>query len=109
MFRDTTELSLDVKIGIIKDNDDGLSQRKLAAKYNCTRTRIQTVLKRKQKILNESVAPDLTSPIAKKIKYMVQNIEKLKYLCMYLHAYKPSTCMEKIDEAFYALIRLNYV
>ena len=52
--KDYSKLSIETKFGIVTDYEQGVSQRKLAVKYNCTRTRVQTVLKRKLEVLWEA-------------------------------------------------------
>ncbi|CAF4218686.1 unnamed protein product, partial [Rotaria magnacalcarata] len=49
------DLSLQQKVELIKDNNDGngLSQRKLAEKYNISLGSVSNVLKRKPEYLND--------------------------------------------------------
>ena len=48
-----TVLNLEERVNVIKENDRGLSERRLAERFKCGKTQINTILKNKNVILAE--------------------------------------------------------
>ncbi|CAF2033975.1 unnamed protein product, partial [Rotaria magnacalcarata] len=75
------DLSLQQKVELIKDNNDGngLSQRKLAEKYNISLGSVSNVLKRKPEYLNDYETNQNQNVKRKVMNVNAQNLDEDVY------------------------------